>query len=95
MGEHEAALGAAGLLHNERRRPGRMDRVSEELIPLLRRSRALDLAHDEDGLGPQSLSFDDDGGDQLRAAKGVMLGAAIGLTFWISAFGVAAWLLGG
>ena len=95
MGEHEVALGAENLLLKERRRPGRLDRVSGELVPLLRSSGALELARDEDGLGPITLSFDSKDDDPLRPAKGVMLGALIGLTFWVGAFGVVALLLGG
>ena len=99
MSEHNAALGvapgAANLLQKERRRPGRMDRVSDELIPLLRSSGALNLAHDADGLEPIPLIFDADETDQLRGVKGVMMGAVIGLTFWLGAFGVVRYMLGG
>lgn len=99
MSEHNATLGvapgAAKLSQKERRRPGRMDRVSNELIPLLRSSGALNLADDADALGPITLTFDADETDDLRGMKGVMLGAAVGLAFWLGAFGVVRYMLGG
>jgi hypothetical protein len=84
MDKQRAASPAAGhLLKQDRRRRGRMDRVSEELIPLLRGTARSDLIDDAELARLIAREAGSDEFDQLRGAKGLMLGAAIGLAFWI------------
>lgn len=68
----------------DRRRPGRRERVSEELVPLLR------------GQGPAPA--DDDPAefgepDQLDAARGLAAGVLLSAPIWIGVAYIGRWLL--
>ncbi len=71
----------------ERRRPGRRDDVSPELIPLLRGEVVDGLV--EPGIHPEFPLFDDDE-DPIRAARGVLVGFVGGMAFWAIIIGVLA-----
>jgi len=97
MAEREDALAPAedGLVMRERRRPGRLANVSPNLLPLMRHAGPLDLAHEAKGLGPVPLTFDPEDAEPLRAARGVLLGAVVGLGFWLACFAALDLLLRG
>ena len=71
----------------DRRRPGRQDDVSPELIPLLRGEVIDGLV--EPGIHPDLPLFDDDE-DPLQAARGVLMGLITGMAFWVSVCAVLA-----
>ncbi len=73
----------------ERRRPGRNDSASPELIPLLRHPAA--VAEHAAFLLPERilkhrLLAEHEDADDLRAARGVMAALAISLGFWVLCF---------
>jgi hypothetical protein len=65
----------------DRRRPGRLASVPEELIPLLRAGAQL---------RPDSLGDEFDDPDQLRPARGLGLGLLCSLLLWVL-LGASAW----
>jgi hypothetical protein len=69
-------------LRIERRRPGRLENVSPELIPILRSNRPL----------PEFPGQPDvpDHTDDLSSARGVLVGMAISIPIWCL-IGAAAW----
>jgi hypothetical protein len=71
--------GAAG----ERRRPGRLERVSPALIALLRSDARADLPRDEDR----------EAGTTLAPMQGILLAAVVGLLMWTGLFWLARELL--
>ena len=71
--------------HIERRRPGRTNDANPELLPLLRLQlspRQAGIAGSEDWPTEEEDTADDD--DQLRAARGILLGVLIAAIFWVS-----------
>ena len=94
MTERKTEARAGPLLREERRRPGRIENVSEELLPLLRGAAELEIKEDATERERIALAFDADEADQLRGAKGIFAGALIGLAFWLGCFTVVAVLLG-
>ena len=71
----------------ERRRPGRRDDISPELIPLLRGEVLDGLV--EPGVHPDVPLFDDDE-DPMRAARGMLVGFVGGIAFWATIIGILA-----
>ena len=67
----------------ERRRPGRLAFVSEELIPLLR---------GRPQLSPDRLEHEFDDPDQLRPARGLGLGVLCSLLLW-ALLGATVWFV--
>jgi hypothetical protein len=58
----------------DRRRSGRLEDVSPELIPLLRNPAAIEIPPDE----PLALER-----DELGAAKGIVVGVLLVIPFWL------------
>jgi len=83
------------LVAQERRRPGRQSEVSPHLLPLLRHADTLDLSHEPDALALGPLTFDPEEAEPLRAAHGVLLGAVVGMGFWLACFAAIGILLRG
>jgi hypothetical protein len=71
----------------DRRRSGRPDHVSPELLPLLRQS-------ERDQLPFKESDDDYDPDDQLSAARGVFVGVALSVPLWVGAAYVVRWLIG-
>ena len=60
--------------------------VRPNLLPLLRHAGSLDLTPRADGLPPVPLTFDPEEAEPLRAVRGILLGAAVGMGFWLACF---------
>jgi hypothetical protein len=71
----------------ERRRPGRIENVSTELLPLYRDSSAGRTA------APANNESVLDTSDDLAPARGIFLGGIISLVLWILIAFVARWLI--
>ena len=67
----------------DRRRQGRLDKVSPALLPLLRQKGLIDGA----------LAQQD--GDDLAGAKGIAIGALIGAALWGGLLALAWWAFAG
>jgi hypothetical protein len=67
----------------ERRRPGRLAFVSEQLIPLLRAKRQL---------SPDPVQHESDDPDQLRPARGLGLGVLCSVLLW-AFLGATVWFV--
>ncbi|MDP9097099.1 MAG: hypothetical protein M3N26_11220 [Pseudomonadota bacterium] len=75
-----AAETAAAAAAKDRRRPGRLDEVSPELIPILR------------GAEPDAeLEFDDV--DQTAALRGLVAGVVFSAPIWVAIAYLGSWLL--
>lgn len=90
---------AALLEAQDRRRPGRLESVSENLIPLLRKplpeegEAAALLAGDSDPVAGWDAMLAADGllpdqNDELSAARGVLAGLVLSLPLWGGIFAV-------
>lgn len=75
----------------DRRRPGRPENVSPELIPLLRASERAKLPnpdqHNDD-------EFDANDDDQLSASRGIAAAVAFSVPFWIGIACMVRFVLG-
>jgi hypothetical protein len=76
----------------ERRRPGRLEYNSPQLIEMMRAPTKLDPATSVDISIPlQNLGTEDDG-DNLATAKGILTGVVLALPLW-ALIGAGAWFL--
>jgi hypothetical protein len=86
----------------DRRRPGRVSDVSPELIPLLRQPASLGMEAAQLGEHIPLLadcvlrSAGEHAGtaDDLRSARGVLIGFAISLSFWLACFAAMGFMAG-
>jgi hypothetical protein len=72
----EAAPPVPAGVPGDRRRPGRLERVSPALVGLLRADPKADFLRDDTG----------DGGDALRPMRGILLWSVLGLLVWAVLF---------
>lgn len=68
----------------DRRRPGRLEQVSSELVPILR-------GQIPDPAPAEPLQFDQP--DQLAAARGLAVGVLLSAPLWICVAYIARWVL--
>lgn len=71
----------------DRRRPGRLHRVSPTLIPLLRHSDPADASTAQPDL---ALVFDE---NELAPARGLLVGAALSVPLWAALIFAGRWML--
>jgi hypothetical protein len=77
------------VIATDRRRPGRVNYQNPHLVDLLRRASNPTQAEVDEARAAAPIASDE---DPLAAARGVMLGSAIGAGCWIAS-GLAVWLL--
>ena len=70
----------------DRRRPGRVERVSPELIPLLRKEQ-------RDAIPVNDPPVEAEGEDQLSAARGILVGLGLSVPLWVGIAYVVRWIL--
>lgn len=77
------------LTLHDRRRPGRILKPSPDLIPLLRNPSEIDPA----SIDPDTMPASSDEDDNLRPARGILIGAAISVLIWAVLITLVWWVV--